>query len=89
MLSYDLSSFLMQAILIGYDISISSLPSTLYISQNGARTWSDVKLPFQLRHDEPIISHPKKENWLLALEDGGRRGVSQCHIAEDKVGGGM
>eukprot|EP00795_Rhopilema_esculentum_P001950 gene1950-17488_t len=58
----------LKVILIGFSRSLQS--STLYISVDGAKKWNAVSIPFRVRQDEPIIPHPSKEEWLLALEDG-------------------
>ena len=34
-----------------------------------------MQLPFRVRSDQPIISHIKKEDWLLVLEEGGSEAV--------------
>jgi len=58
-------------ILIGAIVASPKSKSTLFITEDGTNSWKAVHLPFRVRSHEPIISHVKKEDWLLALEDGG------------------
>eukprot|EP00794_Sanderia_malayensis_P006074 gene6074-6776_t len=62
-----------KVLLISYNMVMSIKKSTLYISKDGSKTWSSVEIPFRVRSDEPIILHPTQEDWLVALESGGKR----------------
>ena len=64
-----------QLILIGFSGPLPTSNTMLFVSEDGSKSWKNVELPFQVRSDEPIIPHHKKEDWLLALEQGGSHAV--------------
>ena len=64
-----------QILLISYSFLLSIKKSTLYISKDGANTWTSVEIPFRVKDNEPILLHPTKEDWILALEGGGTKAV--------------
>ena len=66
---------LFQILLISYSMSRNSKKSTLFISKDGANTWSSKEIPFVVKEKEPIVLHPTQENWLLALESGATNAV--------------
>lgn len=41
----------------------------LLISKNGSKNFTSVKVPFKLRDGEPLLFHPKKKEWVIALEE--------------------